>query len=328
MDLWDKGGNKSFKWMESGRAGNDMRGLPTGDQLFKNIHFNVIDPDKNNRRAVIAVSTLNGFPRTMEVPVNDTASAIYLLHSSSDNIPSNVAGAITLAYADGSETSQYIMKGKDVTNWWFSDLNNEKAGVAWSGPNPVSAKVGVCWAAMDNPNPRKKIEKLIFHAPLEGGIYAVIGISLSDRPHYIKPKAESFGGPDNWAAANGMAALVEGLAGAGNEGLAFNKVRLSPRWSSADVDSVGVTIRFAASDGYIAYRYKIDHNIKKIEIILTGSGDEIKCHVLLPKETTVISKILLNEKEINYSISRIKNSQYADFDITMPGAHKVMIDYN
>jgi len=59
------------------------------------------------------------------------------------------------------------------------------------------------------------------------GDYAVIGVTLADRPHYVPPKGESFGGPDNWAAATGWP-LVEGLAGVRNEGLAFSTVALSP----------------------------------------------------------------------------------------------------
>ena len=111
--------------------------------------------------------------------------------------------------------------------------------------------MGVCWAAVDNPNPRKEISKLIFHAPLEGGIYAVIGVTLANRPHYVSPKGESFGGPDNWAAATGMAALVEGLAGIKNEGLAYRTVDLSPRWTSANIDSARVTVALPASNAYV-----------------------------------------------------------------------------
>ncbi|HEX2395515.1 MAG TPA: hypothetical protein VHI78_09215, partial [Bacteroidales bacterium] len=180
MDLWDKGAEGVFPWMNTTRPGNDMRGLPVGENEFKNIRFSVIDPEKNGRRAAIGVSTLYGFPDKVEVPVNDTAAAIYLLHSSSDNIPANIAGAVTFRYSDGSFASQYIAKGKDVTNWWFSSLENEHAGVAWWGPNLCSTKVGVCWAAIENPYPGKLISSLIFHASLEGGIYAVIGITLAD----------------------------------------------------------------------------------------------------------------------------------------------------
>ena len=328
MDIRDKGGDKVFTWMDAGQSScNDMRGLPVGARRFHNIPFNVIDPADNQRRSVVAVSTWKGFPEQVEIPVNDSAAAVYLLHSSSDNIPDNVAGAIRFVYDDGSMASRYIFKGKEVTNWWFSSLENDYAGVAWSGPNLKSTKVGVCWAAIDNPNPGKKINKLIFDAPLEGGIYAVLGITLANRKHYVKPKEESFGGPDNWAAANGMAALVEGLAGIKNEGLAFDKVRFSPRWTSAGVDSVNVSVQLAASNGYVAYQYHHNEAKKEIEIKLTGSGTEIKSHILLPQNCPGVASVFADGQPVSFTLSRIENSTYADFELSLPMVHSIKISY-
>jgi hypothetical protein len=327
MDLWVTGGKDVFPWMGSTRPGNDMRCLPTGEQLLKNIRFNVIDPEKNNRKAVIGLSYNQGYPGSVEVPVNAIAGAVYLLHSSSDNIPSNFAGAITFRYTDGTEVSRNIIKYRDVTNWWFSSLENERAGVAWAGPNLVSTRVGVCWAAIDNPNPDKKIEKLIFHAPIEGGIYAVIGISLADRPFYIPPKIESFGGPDNWAAANAMAALVEGLAGVKNEGLAFSVAGLAPRWCTASVDSVNVNISFAASGGYVSYRYLNNKNIGEMKILLTGSGNEINGHILLPPGAKSIRSVTCDGVDVPFAISQVEESRYADFRLTLDKVHNLIIRY-
>jgi len=327
MDLWDIGGKNVFKWMNADRQGNDMRGLPTGDQVFNNIPFRVIDPETNQRKSVLAVSCNPGFQRLAEVPINRTAPSVYLLHSSSDNIPSEFAGAVTFRYADGTERSRNIVKSRDVTNWWFSSLNNERAGVAWSGPNPVSSRVGVCWAVIDNPVPDKMIEKLIFHAPVEGGIYVILGITLADRSFYIKPGIESFGGPDNWAAANGMAALVEGLAGVKNEGLAFEKVVLAPRWISAGVDSAQVTVRLAASEGYVSYRYHHDPGAKQIHMILTGSGQSVRNHVLLPAGS-MVTAVMANGKPVGFKVSGIENSKYADFTLPLPEIQEVTIQYD
>jgi len=328
MDLWDKGGKGVFKWMNADRPGNDMRGLPTGDQTFNNIRFKVLDPETSSRRSAIGLSYAQGFPRSAEVPVNDFTPTVYLLHSSSDNTPSTFAGAITFHYTDGNEFSRNIVKFEDVTNWWFSSLSNDRAGVAWSGPNPVSTRVGVCWAAIDNPDPDKKIEKFIFHAPIEGGIYAVIGISLADRPHYVKPRMESFGGPDNWAAANAMAALVEGMAGVKNVGIAFDQVTLAPRWSSAGVDSVHVTVRFAASEGYVAYQYKHNVNNQSIELIMTGSGNRVHNHVLLPDNFRSVKSVEDNGHPVEFKITAIENSSYADFDVELPKIHHIRICYS
>lgn len=328
MDLWDQGGKGVFPWMNTDRPGNDMRELPTGDQVFHDIPFKVIDPATNQRRAVIGVSTLAGFPGSVEVPVNDLAASVYLLHSSSDNIPSNVAGAITFRYEDGTSASQYLMKGKHVTNWWFSSLKNDYAGVAWWGPNLCSTKVGVCWANVENPKPDKKISSLVVHAPLEGGIYAVLGISLADRVHYVKPSVESFGGPDNWAAANAMAALVEGLAGVKNDGLAFNRFTVAPRWTSAGVDSVDATIRLAASEGYVSYQYRHCPAEKEIAMVITGSGEKGRAHVLLPAGCQGIEAVTLNGESVKNQSAIMGTSIYADFELSPLPIQKVLIKYH
>jgi len=304
-----------------------MRGLPVGDQVFENIPFKVIDPTVNQRRSAIALSYDNGFPGSAEVLIKDSAPTVFLLHSSSDNIPSEFAGAITFLYSDGTERSRNIVKFKDVTNWWFSSLNSVNAGVAWSGPNPVSTKVGVCWAAIANPEPEKMIEKLIFRAPIEGGIYAILGITLADKPFYIKPSTESFGGPDNWAAANAMAALVEGLAGVKNKGLAFSKAELSPRWCTAGTDSVNVTICFPSSGGYLSYCYKNNRDRGEIYILVTGSGDELSGHVLLPRETKSVKSVTIGGATVSFTVSKVEKSQYADFKASLGKVQRIMISY-
>ncbi len=328
MDIWDKGGGKTFTWMDVEKgSGNDMRGLPTGSQVFRGIPFSVINPDFNDRRVVVAVSTKPGFPREIVIPVNDTAGSVYLLHSSSDNIPSHVGGALTFSYTDGTEASQYLFKGTDVTNWWFSTLDNERAGVAWSGPNPRSAKVGVCWAVIDNPNPKKRIRSLIVHAPLEGGIYALLGVTLADRAFFIPPKGESYGGPDNWAAATGMAAVIEGVAGVKNDGLAFSDVTLSPRWASAAVDSANAEVCFPASGGYVAYRYRHHPELREIDLQVTGSGDSIRGHLLLPTLATSVKSVSVDGHAVTFDTPRIGASRYVDFALTLPGCPIVKIRY-
>ena len=172
--------------------------------------------------------------------------------------------------------------------------------------------MGVCWAAIDNPNPKKTIAKLIFDAPLEGGIYAILGVTLANQKHYIKPKGESFGGPDNWAAANGMAALVEGLAGVKNSGLAYDKVKFSPRWTSAGVDSVNVTVQLTASGAYLAYQYHHYPTKKEIGIKITGSGKEISNHILLPQNCTGVISVSVDGKPAGFTMSKIENSLVAE----------------
>ena len=51
-------------------------------------------------------------------------------------------------------------------------------------------------------------------------------------------------------------ALFEGLAGIKDQGAAFSKTALTPRWVSAKVPAAEVTLRYPASAGYCSYKYR------------------------------------------------------------------------
>jgi hypothetical protein len=327
MDTWDKGAQGVNRWMNDPRPGNDMRGLPVGPQVFKSIDFTLPDPEKNGRKAAIGLSINPGFPQQAEILVNDTASAIYLLHSCSGIPAGRITGSMTIQYSDGTSLSYYINKEEDITGWWFPSLHNDHAGVAWTGSNPVSTQVGVCWASFPNPKPAARISKLIFRPSLTGGIYALLGVTLGDRIPYVKPKVESFGGPDNWAAANAMGALVEGLAGVKDNGLAFSHPVISPRWASSGTDSVDVTIHYPASNGYVAYRYVHRSEIKEILMNITGSGDDVAVHLLLPNGVSSVKTITVEGRPVKFMIAGMETSRYIDFSLGQPFAQPIIIHY-
>ena len=184
MDLWDKGGANSVKWMNDARPENDMRNIPTGNQIMNNILFHIVNPEENQRRSAVAVSTNKALPKSSEIIVNDTAASVYLLHSYSGNGKNEVAASFSIQYADGTSYTTYIHNKTDISGWWYPAIkNNDKAGVAWLGTNPLSTGVGVCWLAIDNPFPNKKIAKFQIKASEEEGMYAVLGITLSNKPH-------------------------------------------------------------------------------------------------------------------------------------------------
>ena len=109
-----------------------------------------------------------------------------------------------------------MIYGKQLTYWWFSELKTDYSGIAWYGKNKVSEGIGLSWCAINNPEPQKQITSLVIEAPAGNGIYTIFAISVSDRRHQLPVNPVSYGGPDNWAAATAMAAMVEGLAGVKN----------------------------------------------------------------------------------------------------------------
>lgn len=329
MDSWVDEKQEGNTWMLSKRVGDDLRELPTGEQTFANIKFNIIDPAKNNRKAVLAVGKENNLPNTIEIPVNDKAACVYFLHTASKPASENIVGGVSFVYEDGSRKYQYLVMGKHLTYWWFSELKNDYAGIAWYGKNLVSEGVGLSWCALDNPEPNKKIAKIILHAPETKGIYTVLGITLADKPHYVPVKVPSFGGPSNWAAATAMAGLIEGLAGVkdAHNTCAFQEVMLSPRWSETLSDSVSACVHYPASNAYIAYTYLHKKAQKKLTVQVTGSGEKIHCHILLPKGISKAQAVLVNGKVQPFSTSQVEQSIYVDFTLQGNEAKIVEISY-
>ena len=328
MDNRSKGGDKAFSWMNAKRQGDDLGDLPTGEQTFAGIRFKVIDPEKNDSRSVVAVSKQKGFPASVEINVNDTAGCIYLLHTSGKPASENIVGSVKFLFEDGSSKLQYILMDKQLTYWWFPVLKTDYSGIAWYGKNAVSEGVGLSWCAINNPEPDKKINKIILQSPEGDGIYTVFAITLSGREHYVPIKPTSFGGPDDWAAATAMEAMVEGLAGVKNEtktGAYIHPV-ISPRWVTTTSDTVSAIIRYAASNGYVGYQYIQNKQQHTIVITATTGGEKISFHILLPSNTNAQS-VRSNNKNILFKQSMVDQSNYVNFDTDVHGARTFEIKY-
>src|SRR5271165_134177 len=329
MDIEDKGGPASARWMLEARKGDDVRGLPTGEQRFAGVTFSVADPAKNERRCAVAVSHRPGLPPAVDIPVGGKAACLYLLHTSTKPGPENVCGSVAITYEDGTRFIQYMIMGRQLTYWWFPELKTDRSGVAWHGASPVSADVGLSWAAVDNPNPDKVIRVIRVQAPEDDGIYTLVGLTLSDRAHYVPPNPVSFGGPDNWAAATAMAAMIEGLAGVRDGPLsrAFSHPELAPRWDAGVARSIRATVRYAASKGYVAYRFASRPDAREIELTVTGSGESIECHLPLPPAPARLVSLEVDGRPVPSRLTAVGQSPYVDFTLDGSRPRTVRIVY-
>jgi hypothetical protein len=323
MSILDKSSEKGIMGWMDGEQDNDLRNLPTGSQKFAGIDFKIASPQKN----AVSVSSKKGRAKQATIPVNASGVTLYLLHATSKTGSENISASITFQYEDGTSKTQYLVNGKHVGGWWFPALKTENSGVAWRGTNPKSKDVGLTWVALANPSPEKKIKNLVLDATVDESTYILVAATLADKPFYIAPKGTSYGGPDNWAASTGMAGLVEGLVGVTDEKTAYKQVHLSPRWTSAGVNSVESIIRYAASKGYVAYRFNHDAANKQITLTTTGSGDKINCHLLLPKDVKNIQSVMIGDQKLPFDMSKVEQSNYVDFAIIQTTPMNVVVKY-
>ena len=316
----------------SGEGKNDLSAMPTGALRFHDIPFDVIDPAKNGRRACLGISQRDGYRREIIVPVARSTASIYLLHTASGSV--NPVGTVEFRYADGS-TAVAPIDGARVAGWWTpgdfdkdpswwpqQDRLRPAARIAWRGRNAVCPNIGVYVCGVDNPHPEREIKDLRFQSWPTGALWFVLGITLSSAKTWFDPGDVSFGIPDDWGAAAVTYALIEGLAGAKDTGIAFSRAQLSPRWEAAGVNAARATFKYEASGGYVSYVYQKSSGGILLEF--TGTADATRLEILLPvgaKPTALI----LNGATMPIRIRRVEKSRYVCLDVAGAGVHRAQL---
>jgi len=292
----------------TGEGENDLHEFPSGRQVFHEIPFDVTDPATNQRKACLGLSGDPNYASEAALQVDDHAAALYFLHTTGRNY---YAGSIRLLYEDGTSHVDHIGPGK-ISNWWYPTAPQDRKQtpsmrVAWRGKNRMSRNVGVCLYGMNNPQPEKKIRSILFSSAGDQNKWMVLGVTVSDHPVYFSPDKISAGIPDNWGAAAVVYALVEGLAGVKDRGVAFNRALIAPRWEAAGETEASVSIVYPSSGGYVAYGYLRKGD--RITLNYTGSSGLTDVELLLPKGQKVLS-VNLNGVPVPHETRLAESSNY------------------
>lgn len=299
----------------------ELGSLPKGQQTFHDI------PVEIDR--ALALSAHPGYARAIEIPLNTRAGSIYLLHTLARG---EIAGSLTIHYADGTSQTSYLRSGKDVlpiNHWGEQSLPADnhsgiRAVTAWQDYQPRHLHVYVSLTGFDA-DPQREIRSITLQAADDGALWFVLGLTLSDSPVSFPPSPISYGIPHGWGAAALTYALIEGLAGVVDESTAFERVRLAPRWPAAGVDSAEVTVHYPASDGYAAYRYRLDEAARRLTLTVTGSGRQAALRLLLPAATQAVNAVRVDGAPVPYRLSQVEESRYLELDLPLTGVQTVEV---
>lgn len=292
----------------TGEGGNDMHNFPVGRQIFHDIPFEFVDPAVNGRRACLILSGDKEYTSYSELIVGKTAASIYVVHAQSDGV---YMGDIVIKYSDETAHTEHIVRGVNIAGWWYPRETGRSGNykLAWEGENEKSISIGTYLWGFNNPHPGKFIRSIEFHGVEGSQKWIIMGLTLSDYPVFFMPSPVSYGAPDNWGAAAVIYALLEGLAGIKDSGVAFNKTLLAPRWEVAGVDEVNTTVKYESSGGYLSYKYWKENNTYLIEF--TGTADETAVELLIPKGKQVKSLKINGEEKSALQTKKIEESNYA-----------------
>ncbi|MDQ5850949.1 MAG: hypothetical protein M3380_02540, partial [Chloroflexota bacterium] len=116
---------------------------------------------------------------------------------------------------------------------------------------------------------------------------------------------------DGWGSSAMLAALIEGAAGVQDDAQRFERATIAPRWAAAgDVDAADVVVRYGASDGYVAYRWK--RQADGIDLHWTGSGQQVQLRLLLPRDAPEMVRAMVDGQSISGQTTTVGTSRYLE----------------
>jgi hypothetical protein len=299
--------------------------LPTGEVTLAGVPFCAA-----GSRTCLGLGRAEGLAGQVTLPVGKRAGALYLLHALDSLAPGAAAGALTLRYVDGSQFTHIILSGRDVlpcAHWMYLEPG-PNARAAWRQVHPKHLHLQLVVCGLPNPHPERAIESVCLSSVEDGPRWTVLGLTLGDGEVYFRPGPISYGIPDNWGAAAVAYALVEGLAGVVDRGVAFDRVELAPRWSAAGVDEARVSVRYPASTGYLAYHYTHDPENHAVAIQTTGAGQALDCHVLLPPGARGLREVKIDGQPALGATEEVEAALYAVFQVPQRGVLKIEVYYD
>ena len=304
----------------------NLNGLPAGKQDLQGIPFEVLDAASNSFRTSIVVSRQEPYPASVSIPAGVKAASVYLLNAADAHAPAGTT--LAFHYADGK--TQFV--DVEAHSWAFpSDTQYAKAGprtedtyrVVWREKTSDDQQAGLYATGVNNPHPDREIASLELHAAGAHSRWLIMAVTLSSAPVFFTPWDDlSTGIPDGW---NGsvLYALFEGLAGIKDEGAAFSKTSVTPRWPSAEVTAAEITLRYPASAGYCTYKYRAQQ--EKLALDFTGSAESFSLQLLLPTGRQA-KRTLLNDRVVATTERRIEDSIYLVLPTVGPGVHRLEVD--
>lgn len=123
---------------------------------------------------------------------------------------------------------------------------------------------------------------------------------------------------DGWGSSAMLAALIEGAAGIQDKSSRFQELSLKPRWSALpSIQQAYVVVRYAASDGYVAYRWHYDTSQRHLSLDLTGTWTNANVRLLLPPDGRDAQSytLLVDGENLPFSKRAVGSGYYIIFDV-------------
>lgn len=175
-------------WSDQG-PDNDLHGFDVKRSDFGGMRFSIVDPAKNNGKAVIRVGLPKGKASTFDLSRQlPRARYIYLLHSSCFNheTPGTAIGALEVLFADGSSWKKEIKTGIDIADW-YNPGSIKNALLVHKETNKAGVTFGAFLSKFEFEDGERAVKAVSFTSNSKA-MWMVIGATLSSRNIEIERK--------------------------------------------------------------------------------------------------------------------------------------------
>ncbi len=280
MDFRDEiAGDGKGGWHDGGSA-YDARSFPIQNRVFGNVPFRIIDPAKNQGKAVtvFACQKLPGGVNEAVAEVNTSGKYIYLLHATAwDQEENTPIGSVVLENEKGDAAVLDVIFGKDAMEWYRA-----KAGEnAWIGAQfPAGGSLGAVYVSrFAIPEGFGVIKKVMLkHEPAATAMWLVLAANISDN-RYEQPEQRGLvmKEDDVWKP------LPQSVVQAAKAGSAIDIGALFPNEPTGSHGRVIIN-----KDGHFAFE---DNPAKTVRFMAIGTGRDFDKYFGVPAECSTKEQI-------------------------------------
>ncbi|MBL8994733.1 MAG: hypothetical protein JNM63_15410, partial [Spirochaetia bacterium] len=154
-------------WTDQGN--NDLRGMKSGALNLAGVPFNVLDPEKNGGRSVLALRPKESSAFASEAVVNVGAACdfLYLLHAAAWAGSGQQVGSLVWEYEGGEKKVVRLVSGDQVGDWW-SGVAKNAFSKSFEDVNPTKSPVYLFVTSFANPAPDKSVKRVVLQCAESG----------------------------------------------------------------------------------------------------------------------------------------------------------------
>ena len=229
-------GDRKGGWHDQG-SNMDASRFPVAKQTFANVPFQIVDPKKNNGKAIVVFESprLPDGPKQIEISLSAPAPGryLYLLHCSAWGQKKGTGtGTIEVYGGSGGKTELPVVYGKDLIDWW-----GEKGAENAVMGTQILAKGGSGGAYVSRfelPENVLPVRKVVFRKkPGADAMWMLIGATISEKKYrYPEQKKQVIRENRIWKA------LPQGIAPVPKAGTALDLSGLFPKHRTGEFGRV------------------------------------------------------------------------------------------